>query len=162
MLNNILGIPAHPLIIHVAVVFIPLLCLGAVVYAVVPRVRGKIGWAVGALAVISPIAAWFAMESGENLRDRLVAAGFSQEILDKVNQHQSYGDRTWWFTLALGVVTLVLLFVTSGSRRAPHHLPIGVTLAISVVVIALAVATAIYVFLTGDSGAHAVWEGAVP
>jgi len=161
VLNNILGIPAHPLIIHVAVVFIPLLCLGAVVYAVVPRVRGKIGWAVTALAVISPIAAWFAKASGENLRDRLVAAGFSPEILDKVNQHQSYGDRTWWFTLALGVVTLAMVFITSGNRRAPH-LPMGVNLAVSVVVIALAVATAIYVFLTGDSGAHAVWEGAVP
>ncbi|GIF70609.1 DUF2231 domain-containing protein [Asanoa siamensis] len=161
MLNNILGIPAHPLIIHAAVVFIPLLCLGAVVYAVVPRFRGKIGWAVLALAVISPIAAWFAKASGENLRDRLVAAGFSPEILDKVNQHQSYGDRTWWFTLALGVVTLVMLFVNSGNRRAPH-VPVWVNLAMAVVVIALAVATAIYVFLTGDSGAHAVWEGAVP
>ena len=161
MLNNFLGIPAHPLIIHAAVVFIPLLCLGSVVYALVPRYRGKIGWAVLALAVISPIAAWFAKASGENLRDRLVAAGFSQEILDKVNQHQSYGDRTWWFTLALGVVTLLMLFITSGSRRAPHF-PVGVMLAVSVVVIALAVATAIYLFLTGDSGAHAVWEGAVP
>ncbi|MDG4822690.1 hypothetical protein O7635_12600 [Asanoa sp. WMMD1127] len=161
MLNNILGIPAHPLIVHAAVVFIPLLCLGAVVYAVVPRFRGKIGWAVTALAVISPIAAWFAKASGENLEDRLVAAGFSGEILDKVNQHQTYGDRAWWFTLALGVVTLVMVFITSGNRRAPH-VPVGVHLGISVIVIALAVATAIYVFLTGDSGAHAVWEGAVP
>jgi hypothetical protein len=161
VLNNILGIPAHPLIVHAAVVFIPLLCLGSVVYVLVPRFRGRIGWAVFGLAVISPIVAWLATASGDHLRDRLVAAGFSQEILDKVNQHQSYGDRTWWFTLALGVVTLVMLFITSGSRRAPH-LPIWVTLAVSVVVIALAVATAIYVFLTGDSGAHAVWEGAVP
>ena len=161
MLNNVLGIPAHPLIIHAAVVFIPLLCLGAVVYALVPRVRGKIGWAVVALAVVSPIAAWFAKASGENLRDRLIAANFGPEILDKVNQHQGYGERTWWFSLALGVVTLVLVFITSGNRRAPH-LPVWVNLAFSVVVIALAVATAIYVFLTGDSGSHAVWEGAVP
>ncbi|MEV4618142.1 DUF2231 domain-containing protein [Asanoa sp. NPDC049573] len=161
MLNQILGIPAHPLIIHAAVVFIPLLCLAAVVYALVPKVRGQIGWATLALAVIAPLAAWFAMESGEDLRDRLVAAGFSAEILDKVNQHQSYGDRTWWFTLALGVVTLVMLFITSGSRRVPH-VPVWTNLAFSIVIIALAVATAIYVFLTGDSGAHAVWEGAVP
>ncbi|GAA1884318.1 DUF2231 domain-containing protein [Asanoa iriomotensis] len=161
MLNNILGIPAHPLIIHAAVIFIPLLCLGAIVYAVVPRFRGKIGWAVLALAVIAPIAAWLATESGENLRERLIAAGFSQDIIDKVNQHQSYGDKTWWFTLALGVVTLVMLFITNGVRPVPQP-PIWVTLAVSVVVIALAVVTAIYVFLTGDSGAHAVWEGAVP
>jgi hypothetical protein len=31
----------------------------------------------------------------------------------------------------------------------------------SVVVIALAVVVGIYVFLTGDSGARAVWEGVV-
>jgi uncharacterized membrane protein len=159
--NQILGIPAHPLIIHAAVVFIPLLCVAAVVYALVPKVRGKIGWATLALAVVAPLAAFFATQSGEDLQARLVAAGFQQELLDKVDQHQSYGDRTWWFTLALGIVTLVMLFITSGSRRVPH-LPVWVNLAFSVVIIALAVATGIYVFLTGDSGAHAVWEGAVP
>jgi hypothetical protein len=53
-----------------------------------------------------------------------------------------------------------MLFVTSGNKRAPH-LPMGVNWAIIVVVIALAVTTSIYVFLAGDSGAHAVWEGAV-
>jgi len=160
VLNEILGIPAHPLLIHAAVVFLPLLALAAVIYAVVPKLRNRIGWVTFLLAIAGPISALLAKLSGERLRDRLIAANFPPEILDKVNTHMDYGDRTWWFSLALGIVTLALIFTTSGNRHAPK-VPTWVNLALSVVVIALAVGTAIYVFLTGDSGAHAVWENAV-
>ena len=54
MFNTIGGIPAHPLLIHAAVIFIPLLILGAVVYALWPRARVRIGWAVVALAPLAP------------------------------------------------------------------------------------------------------------
>ena len=160
MLNEIAGIPAHPLLIHAAVVFLPLLAVASIAYAFVPKVRGRIGWAVFLLAIVAPLSAWLATASGERLQNRLVAANFPPEILDKVSQHQGYGDRAWWFGLALGVVTLVLIFMTSGSRRVPH-VPTWVNLALGVVVAALAVGTTIYVVLAGDSGAHAVWENAV-
>ena len=35
------GLPLHPLIIHATVVFVPLLVLFAIGYAVVPRLRGR-------------------------------------------------------------------------------------------------------------------------
>jgi hypothetical protein len=158
--NEIFGLPLHPLVVHGAVVFLPLLALGAIVYAVVPRWRPRIGWAVLLLAIAAPIAAFVAMQSGERLERRLIAAGFGPEILDQVNQHQSYGDLAFWFTLGLGVFTLVLLALASDNPRMPEAPP-WVTTACSIVVIAFAVTVGIYVFLTGDSGARAVWEGAV-
>ena len=51
------GLPVHALVLHVAVVFVPLLALGAIVYAVVPGWRPRIGWAVAILAVIALLAA---------------------------------------------------------------------------------------------------------
>ncbi len=160
MFDEISGLPVHPLVVHVAVVFLPLLALGSIVYAVAPKLRPRIGWAVVLLAIAAPIGAFVARQSGEALERRLTAAGYGPEILDQVNTHQSYGNLTFWFTLALGVATLVLAALASDNPRMPEAPP-WLTTVMSVVVIALAVVVGIYVFLTGDSGARAVWEGVV-
>ncbi len=158
MFDEFLGLPAHPLLVHAAVVFLPLLAAIAVGYAVVPRVRPRVGWAAVLLSVAAPGAAFLAVQSGKALERRLTAAGYPPEILDQVDTHQSYGDLAFWFSLGLGVATLALVALTTDGPRLPTA-PRWVGLALSVVVIALAVATGVYVFLTGDSGASAVWQG---
>ncbi|HEX2356851.1 MAG TPA: hypothetical protein VHI50_10380, partial [Micromonosporaceae bacterium] len=67
MFEEILGVPAHPLLVHAAVVFVPLLIAAALAYALVPALRGRVGWAVALLAVAAPLAAWFATLSGNRL-----------------------------------------------------------------------------------------------
>ncbi|GLH95560.1 DUF2231 domain-containing protein [Phytohabitans aurantiacus] len=156
MFEEISGLPAHPLLVHAAVVFIPLLAVAGVVYALVPKVRARIGWAVVLLAVGAPLAAYVARESGQNLEERLVAANYSQEILAQVDDHQGYGDLTLWFSLGLGAAALLLVFATSSrARRAPSWL----AWVLSAAVIVLAGFTGYYVYKTGDTGANAVWSG---
>jgi uncharacterized membrane protein len=151
------GLPLHPLVVHAAVVLIPLLVLGAVAYAVVPRFRSRIGWAVVALAVAAPLAALFAKLSGDAFRQRLIDKNnIGGQVLDRVNDHRSLGNITLWFTIALAVITLLFVFVTS--RRAPAIPRWGIVV-VGVVVIGLAAASGYYVFWTGDFGARAVWEG---
>jgi uncharacterized membrane protein len=154
--DEFMGIPAHPLMVHAAVVFVPLLVVAAVVYAVVPSLRARVGWVASLLAVAAPGAALFAKLSGEELESRLTAQGYPPQTLEQVNRHQSYGDRTFWLSLLLGVATGVLIFVVSRRQRL-RTLPAWAPAVLSAVVVALAVLTAIYVFLTGDSGANAVW-----
>jgi uncharacterized membrane protein len=158
--EEIKGLPIHPLVVHTAVVLIPLLVLGAVVYALAPRLRARIGWAVLALAVAAPLAALFAKLSGDAFRQRLidnkVLGSDSQSLLNRVNDHRSLGNITLWFTIALAVTTLLLVFVTS--RRTPT-VPRWGTAVLGVIVVALAVGSGYYVFWTGDYGARAVWEG---
>jgi uncharacterized membrane protein len=153
------GLPIHPLVVHAAVVLIPLLILGAVVYAVVPRVRAQLGWAVVLLAVVAPLAALFAKLSGEAFRQRLIDDNIlnsnSQELLDRVNDHGSLGTITLWFTIALGVASLLLVFVTSWRGRG---FPKWGAIVLGVIVVALAVGSGYYVFWTGDYGARAVWQ----
>lgn len=156
MVEEIAGLPAHPLLVHAAVVFIPLLAVVGVVYALVPKVRARIGWAAVLLAVGAPLAALVARQSGQELEKRLVAANYGQEILAQVDDHQGYGDLTLWFSLGLGAATLLLVFVTSSrARRAPSWL----AWVLSAVVIVLAGFTGYYVYKTGDTGANAVWSG---
>jgi predicted membrane protein DUF2231 len=155
LFDQINGLPVHALVLHAAVIFVPLLALGAVVYAVYGAWRPKIWWAVALLAIVAPASTLVAKLSGEKLYDRMVANGLDsgpvKEILD---DHMGFGSMTFWFSLGLGVVSLVLVAMTM--RRA-EALPKAAEWGLAAVMVVLAGLSAYYVFRTGDSGAHAVW-----
>ncbi|MET7468390.1 DUF2231 domain-containing protein [Micromonospora sp. NPDC005686] len=160
MFREINGLPLHVLVIHAAVVLVPLLALLAVGYGVLPRWRLRLGWAVAALAVVTPAVTWVATESGEELEETLRARGYPPEGLQKIHEHAEYGDTLFWFSLGLGVAALLLLLSTSrfvAGRNVPRWVPVVLT----VVVAVLAVFALVYVYLTGDSGAKMVWDGIV-
>jgi hypothetical protein len=152
--DKLLGLPAHPLLVHAAVMFIPLLIAGSVVYGLFPQVRSRTAWAVAALAVAAPFAALFAKLSGDKLRQRLTNQGLAGQTLSRVNEHRSLGNLTLWFAIGLGATTLLMMYMVS--RRA-SMLPSWSTIVIRVVVLALAGTSAYYIFWTGHSGARAVW-----
>ena len=154
MFDRIGGLPVHVLVIHAAVVFVPLLVIGAIVYAVVPRLRPRIGWIVFLLAIIGPSCTFVAKESGPKLYDRLIKQGVSGKGKQMLDDHMGFGNMTFWFTLTLGIVTLIMIILT---LRKSASLPRVADLGLAVIVVALAVISGYYVFRTGDSGAHAVW-----
>jgi hypothetical protein len=155
---QILGIPTHALLVHAVVVFIPLLVLIAIAYAVLPRLRARVGWAAAVLAIVAPVAAFFAKESGDQLQAALIAKKYPPEILNQVAAHSGYGDTLLGYTLGLAAATILLLFVTSGHRLA-RAVPSWVGLLLGGIVVVLGVITGGYAYLTGDTGAHAVWQG---
>lgn len=159
MFETVAGLPGHVLVVHAAVVFVPLLALLAVGYGVLTRWRDRLGWAVAVLAVVAPLLAWVATQSGEAFERMLRERGYPPEILSQVATHARHGDRLLWSTLALAVAAIVLLLVTTGrrTRTVPSWLPVVIT----VVVVGLAVLASWYVYLTGETGARAVWDGVV-
>jgi hypothetical protein len=169
--TKILGIPAHPLLIHAAVVFIPLLIVGAIVYAAIPQFRSRIDWAVLALAIIAPLSALFAKISGQDLKQLLIDKKFaSPQLLKQISVHNSFGNNTFWWTLGLGVATLVLFGYTVTRRRqtpvvttsdgtATAQPDVMVRVVSTIVMIGFGAVVGYYVFRTGDTGAHIVWQG---
>jgi uncharacterized membrane protein len=157
MFDQILGLPAHPLIIHAAVVFTPLLVLLGIAYAVLPAFRRRLDWALVLTAIAAPGAVFAAKESGEELERRLFKGQIPQSVLD----HSSFANPLFFTTLGLGVVSLVLVYVTR-PRREPGPAATGSARALSVVLsvltVVLALVVAYYVFRAGDSGARAVWS----
>jgi hypothetical protein len=151
--ETINGMPAHVLMVHAAVVFVPLLALGAVVFTVWPAVRHRIDWAVALLAVVAPLSALFSMISGNAFYEMREADGTPKEFLDQIGEHASYGQRTFFFSLGLAVVTGVLLWL---SRRAGT--PKAATIGLGVAAVVLALATGYFVVMTGDSGASMNWK----
>jgi hypothetical protein len=156
MFETFLGIPAHPLLVHAAAVFVPLQVFGAVIYAFVPRVRPKMGWAAAALIVVGPGAAWAARLSGQAFLARLERRGTrSGSFHEQILSHQTLGTFTSWFSLGLAAATLLLMLQANSSVKGNQPL----SWALRIVVLGLAATTGYYVFKTGDSGAHIVWNG---
>jgi hypothetical protein len=169
LFEKLLGLPAHPLLVHAAVIFVPLLVVGALAYALVPRWRSRIGWVVALLAVIGPISATLAKLSGDAFHNRLVRRGASGQLVDMIIQHRGYGTTTLWCAVPLGVVVLIFLYLTSqrgplarvGRLAAGEPRPGTSALLLHgvliVVTVGLALASAFYVYKTGDSGARMSW-----
>jgi hypothetical protein len=171
------GIPVHPLIIHAAVIFIPLQIAAAIIYGFVPAWRRQIWWAVVGLAIVGPASAWAAKFSGEAFEQRLIQKNFSAQIIAKVNSHASYAGILAYLVLGLGVVMLVQVWLATRTRHLAltgetaeisHDAamimgrPVGVKLLTFIAAIAalvLGVIAAYYVFQTGDTGAHIAWNG---
>ncbi|MDM4722370.1 hypothetical protein QTQ03_23300 [Micromonospora sp. WMMA1363] len=156
MFKEIQGLPVHALVVHAVVVFVPLLALLSIAYVALPRFRSRIDWAIVLLAVAAPVTAWVAVQSGEALTDVFVARGLQGPIVDQIFEHSRYGDLLFRYVLPLAVAAVLLLVVTSGHPRVPK-LPFWATPALSVVVVVLAGVSLVYVYLTGHSGAEAVW-----
>ncbi|TMM36369.1 MAG: hypothetical protein E6F99_15395 [Actinobacteria bacterium] len=150
--ETITGLPLHPLVIHAVVVLVPLLVLAGIVYALVPRLRGRTGWVAVLLALAGVGSTLLAKLSGDAFRRRIVRKHMAnQEILVKIDSHRSLGTTTLYLTIALAVVVLLLVLLRT--------LPRGASMALSVITVVLGLVTVYYVYRTGDAGARIVWTG---
>jgi len=155
MFDTVSGLPLHPLLVHAAVVFVPLLILVTLGYALVPRLRPKLDWAIVLLAVAAPAAVFAARQSGLKFGQRLFG---DRTWPASVMRHEAYAKKLFWFALVLGVLALLLVALIEGTRRGKLKVPAAVTMLVLVLAVASAVPAGIYVYLTGDSGATAVWN----
>lgn len=159
MIDELMGLPAHPLIVHAAVIFGPLLIAAVLTYALVPPVRKTIWWAVAGLGVAGPIALWLAKLSGDSFRERQMRNGVQGELLNKINEHANFGQMAAWYGTALGVLALAMVYLISTAARRPISSSSQiVNYALIVASLVLAGLTAYYLFKVGHSGATMVWE----
>jgi glucan phosphoethanolaminetransferase (alkaline phosphatase superfamily) len=150
-------VPLHPLVVHAAVVFVPLAALAAVLFAV-PKWRWLLRWPALVLAVGASVAVQLASMSGEDLEhDRHLDSAL-------VHTHQEYADQ---LRIAMFVLTLLVIVafwalghVTALRDRADRQAKVAALEKPMVVLLpVLAVVVLVLVFLTGDAGARAVWKG---
>ncbi len=158
MIDELMGIPAHPLIVHAAVIFGPLLVVAALAYSLVPMVRRFLNWVVVALAFAGPIALWFARMSGEALMERQVKAGAQGQLLQDISVHQDLGNLAAWWSTGLGIASLALVYYcTTAERRPATASSRTISYALIAVTVVLAVLTGYYAIRAGHTGATMVW-----
>jgi len=101
-MDKISGLPAHPLLVHIPVVLIPLAALGALAIAFWPWLRARIGWIVAGLAVLGGLGALLAASAGESLQE-------SKPENAAIRHHAELGDsaKMWGVIFAILVVVFV-------------------------------------------------------
>ncbi|WP_061295346.1 DUF2231 domain-containing protein [Herbidospora cretacea] len=147
MFDSVFGLPFHPLVVHAAVVFTPLLAAVAVAYAVLPRFRPRLDWALVLLALASPVSVFVAKESGEALKE----SRYAGQTPPPIAEHESFANPLLLTSLALAIVGLALVWAVN---RSQNKVLAGV---LSVLAVVGAVAVTFYVVRAGHTGATAVW-----
>lgn len=161
-LQQIFGLPAHPLLVHAPVLLIPLCAIGAIWMVVSPTWRHKIGWIVVVLAGGAVVASQLAAGSGEALQDAL------HKDTALVERHADLGETFVWFALVFFLAVLALMVWDTMQRRKAAaageepdlHLlgRSGVAVALGAVVVVTALGASFRVYQVGHSGAKSVWQ----
>ena len=139
------GLPAHPLLVHLVVILLPLTPLAAIAVSIWPAAQRKLTFLVPLGAIIGAIAVPITVRAGNDLAAKLGNPPF-------LNDHRAFGEKVLPFAIALAVTTLAQWLYLR--RPNPAGLP---RIVLTLLVTAAAVGTAVIVVLTGDSGAQAVW-----
>ena len=147
-LDLVLGLPAHPLIVHVAVVILPLAAVSLIAIVFVPAWRQSFGWVVMAALVVGVGSSFLAKESGEALAARV---GWP-------TQHAQVGDLLPLVAFSLLAAGMAWFILARRDRRAGRERTSILTRLIGAAATILAIAAIILTIAVGHSGAVAVWQ----
>jgi hypothetical protein len=143
VLETVFGLPTHVLVVHGAVVLLPLASVTAVVMAISFRFCVRFGPLVVAIAGLGLLFAVLSRQSGEVFA---LVQGVSAA-------HQQAGN--WLPLFAAGLLAVVLaLWLTDRRQRRGRTLGGQI---IAVLVVAVAVLTTGWTIRTGHTGAEMVW-----
>jgi hypothetical protein len=169
-IDKVVDVPAHPLFVHVPVVFVPLTALGLVAIVVRPAWRARFGWLVVAGAVVCAVGVQLAAMSGEGLLDRIDEDDAIEDHIDLADTARPlvfaftalalvYVALPWWLarsrprtsTLVVGDRTEVVRASAPSWSR-----PVVAVLAVASVVLAGLATT--WIVRAGHQGAKASWQ----
>lgn len=144
-LDLIFGLPVHPLVVHGAVVLMPLVAIAGLVMSYWPSFSRRYGGLTVIMAIVAQIAVFLAKSSGEQFQSRLDM---------RVIRHANFGKMAPLLTLPL--VALIFLRwrldrsgANTGSPRVRRLLSVALFLS--------SILALVIVYLAGHSGAEAVW-----
>lgn len=144
LFDLVLGLPVHPLIIHVVVVFLPLFSLALIALFIFKPLREKYGLIVQIGLGIAFVSSFIAEQSGEALSLRVGTP----------IKHADLGEKLVPLAFALFVSSLIWFYLQRNSKKF-NDLFINIFGIISVV---LAIASIVMTYLVGHSGAEASWK----
>jgi uncharacterized membrane protein len=144
-LDLIFGLPVHPLVVHGAVILVPLVAFAALAMSYWPSFSRRYGGPVLILAGVAQVSLFLAKGSGEPFEERL-----NKDI----ERHADLGEIAPFTFIPL----LILLFIRW--RMDKSGATVGspkIRRLVSVLLALAAIVALVYIYLTGHSGAESVW-----
>jgi hypothetical protein len=161
MVKSFFGIPAHPLLVHIPAVLLPLAVVGVVFMVIRPAWHQRYRWAVLAIGCIGALGAILAASAGESLAEQ-ITANEGPAAAAGWEDHVQAGETARLFGIIFFVVLAAFVLVPWFAERRrnqdrPLPLPTWITPALAVLVLAASVGTVVTVIQAGHSGAKSVW-----
>lgn len=153
-MKTLFGLPAHPFLVHFAVVLIPLVAALLISVSLVPKLRAKLSNAMLVASIATAIYIPIVMNSGEGLEEILGEEG--NEILEK---HATLGDSSYWIGIFL-VLASALVWWTSKLESKGVKTSKALTALVMTFSVLIGVASTVQVARIGHTGATAVWHDA--
>jgi uncharacterized membrane protein len=162
-ISKLFGLPAHPLIVHIPVVLIPIAAIGAVLMVLSPSWRARIGWLVVIAAGVSLVFVQLAIGSGEALEESVEDSVNSTDLLEN---HAHLGEEVLPYVAVFFVAVLAFMLYDrwrarrseAGGASATGTWRDPVMATVAVVVLASAALSGFWVARAGHSGAETVWS----
>ena len=156
MFGSFDGLPIHALVVHAAVILVPLAALLGILF-LRPAWRMALRWPLVAAAAFATVTVFVARQSGEVLKEALGDQLKDNTAGKIVERHQDLSDRLWLWLLVFLAASVVVALVLP---RLTTPLAGG---AAAIIVAALALVVIVLVAYTGHQGSKAVWnpEGTV-
>jgi uncharacterized membrane protein len=154
-MNQIFGLPAHPLMVHIPIVLIPLLAVMAIGYVARPAWRPGLSAPLAILATITAVGTLLAANTGESLRDHV-------NRTELVRAHIQQGDQLKAIGVLFGMAVFGLVVVENAERRRWQWLKLPalrqLVMLAAVVTLLMSAVAVVWDVRAGHSGAKAVWS----
>ena len=150
-IEELVGLPAHPLLVHAAVVLLPLSAVATVVCAAAPRVRRHYAPVALGLALVATLAVGLAQGSGEQLEDQV-------DETELVEEHTGQGERVLPWAIGVAVAAAAVTAAPALARRRPTLRARTLTAVIVLLSLIAGAGATWTVVEVGHSGAKATWD----
>ena len=152
-LTTLFGLPAHPLLVHIPIVLLPLVGVGAIAIAVSSSTRQRFGTAVLVLASVAFVGTLLAAGSGESLVESVDSSAALRKHVDLA---RAMRPLAFVLLLAIGGIVLIDQLKRRG-KPLPQWVPRWTGTALGATTIVLAVVTTGWLVAVGHNGAEATW-----
>lgn len=171
-MDTLFGLPAHPLLVHIPIVLLPLAAIGVVVMLIKPAWHRRYRWVVLGMGIAGALGATLAAQAGEELEGRIIAVE-GREAAASWEHHADLGETARNFALLFMIVLIVFVFVPwwlerkagstgslteSGGTATPNRNMRILTIAVSALAVLAAVGTVVTIVQAGHTGSESVWE----
>ena len=150
-MEQLFDIPAHPLLVHLPVVAVPILTLSLVWIVLVPKKPGGLPFVTTGISVVAGIGLLLAASSGEALVEAVTYLRDEPGVRDHIDASEN--------ARLAGVVTMALVIVGYVTRRlaARSSRTGSISRAVFAVALVASIATTTFTIQAGHSGAKARW-----
>ncbi len=155
-ISSIAGLPAHALLVHAAVVLVPLAALALAATCWRASWRKVYSLPVAILALAGAVAAFLAKTSGEPIERAVKRAAEDEGVRARFGEHPEQGDAAFAFAVLLALAAIGVWAVDRYGTRSklPKWAPLA-TYGVALIPAAIALVTMI---VAGHSGAQLVWK----